>query len=445
MSNFLKELLRAVVMGSLLFFGFLGYYYFTDLPRFDLIVKELRREYFDSVIFFIIMYMANLFWIKLLIKKYDSKFYTTRIIAIAIFGNIILSGIAVFIGRLIILTVLHRQSFDDFLGLENFDNYLQPIVIALIVSSIFYIVWYYKHRQETRVKEQTIIAGSASAKFDALKNQLDPHFLFNSLNVLTSLIEEDPVQAQKFTTSLSKVYRYVLEQKSKTLISVDEELLFAKTYVRLLKMRFEDSIVFEIPEKASDPELKIVPLSLQLLLENAVKHNVVNASRPLHIKIYEDGGYLYVANNLQEKSVVKKSSGVGLQNIRQRYAILSEKEMQIFKTASEFKVRLPMLRAIVEYKETQESYISSKRYEKARERVEAIKGFYGNLTAYCIVIPILAFINYRTTSFTWVIFPALGWGFGVLGHGLKAYGYNPLFGKNWEERKIKQYMEDEHF
>ena len=445
MSNFLKELLRAVVMGSLLFFGFLVYYYFTDSPRFDLIVKELWREYFDSIIFFIVMYMANMFCIKLLLKKYDSKFYTARVISIALFANIIVSGIAVFIGRLMILTVLHGQSFDEFLDLENFNHYLQPIVIALLVSSIFYIVCYYKHRQETRVKEQKIIAGSASAKFDALKNQLDPHFLFNSLNVLTSLIEEDPAQAQKFTTSLSKVYRYVLEQKSKTLISVDEELQFARTYVRLLKMRFEDSIVFEIPEKASDPELKIVPLSLQLLLENAVKHNVVNASRPLHISIYEEGGYLYVANNLQEKSVVKKSSGVGLQNIRQRYAMLTKKEMQIFKTSSDFKVRLPMLRAIVEYRETQESYINNKRYEKARERVEAIKGFYGNLTAYCIVIPILAYINYRTTSFIWVIFPALGWGLGLLGHGLKAYGYNPLFGKNWEERKIRQYMEDENF
>jgi hypothetical protein len=180
-------------------------------------------------------------------------------------------------------------------------------------------------------------------------------------------------------------------------------------------------------------------------LENAVKHNVVNTAKPLHIRIYEEDGCLYVANNLQEKTVVKKSSGVGLQNIRQRYAILTNKKMEIFKSATEFKVRLPMLRATIEYRETQESFISSKRYEKARERVEAIKGFYGNLTAYCIVIPLLAFINYRTTSFAWVIFPALGWGFGLLGHGLKAYGYNPLFGKNWEERKIRQYMEDENF
>jgi len=236
-----------------------------------------------------------------------------------------------------------------------------------------------------------------------------------------------------------------LEQKSKNLISVDEELKFARTYVRLLKMRFEDCIIFEIPDSATNPEAKIVPLSLQLLLENAVKHNVVTSFKPLHIKIYDEDDYLYVVNNLQEKQVVKKSSGVGLQNIRQRYAILTKKEMKIFKTTNEFKVRLPMLTNVISFRETQDSHISAKRYEKAKKRVEEIKGFYGNLTSYCIVIPILAFINYRTTSFTWVIFPAVGWGIGLIAHGLKAYGLNPLFGKDWEEKKIKELMEKDNF
>ena len=129
--------------------------------------------------------------------------------------------------------------------------------------------------------------------------------------MLTSLIEEDPQQAQKFTTSLSKVYRYVLEQKNKDLVTVDEELAFAETYVRLLKMRFEDSIVFDIPQKCSNAEAKIVPLSLQLLLENAVKHNVVTAVRPLRICVYEEDGMLCVSNNLQEKQVIRKSTGRG--------------------------------------------------------------------------------------------------------------------------------------
>jgi len=378
-------------------------------------------------------------------QKYKSNIYTPRRISIAFIGVVVLSVLAVFVGRYIILTFFYEMSFEDLLATEGVVNYIQPVSISLIISLVFYVFWFYKYRQENKVKEQKIIAGTASAKFDALKNQLDPHFLFNSLNVLTSLIEEDPYQAQKFTTSLSKVYRYVLEQKNKDLISVDEELKFAKTYVRLLKMRFEDSIVFEIPEQSSNPEAKIIPLSLQLLLENAVKHNIVTSEKPLHIKVFEKDGMLQVSNNLQEKQVVKKSSGVGLTNIQQRYGILTDRRVQITKTTSDFSVALPMLTKQISKMETQKIYIEDKRYEKAKERVQAIKGFYGNLLAYCLVIPILIFINYQTTSFPWSLFPALGWGFGVTAHGLEAFGYNPLFGRNWEERKMREFMEDENF
>ena len=181
------------------------------------------------------------------------------------------------------------------------------------------------------------------------------------------------------------------------------------------------------------------------MLENAVKHNVVTSEKPLHIKVFEKDGMLNVSNNLQEKQVVKKSSGVGLQNIRQRYAILTNKQVSIQKTVSDFSVQLPMLTKQVTVKDVQKEHIQDKLYEKAKERVEAIKGFYGNLLAYCIVIPCLAVLNYNTTSFPWIIFPTLGWGFGVIAHGMEAFGYNPLWGKRWEERKMKEYMEEDDF
>ncbi len=339
------------------------------------------------------------------------------------------------------------STFGEFLTRERAEPgaYIFAVTITLISSLFLHAFYFYRALQKREVKEQKIIAGTASARFDALKNQLDPHFLFNSLNVLTSLIEEDPYQAQKFTTSLSKVYRYVLEQKNKDLVTVDEELNFARTYVRLLKMRFEDSIVFAIPDQASDPEAKIVPLSLQLLLENAVKHNVVTSSRPLHIKVFEKDGNLVVENNLQEKQVVKKSSGVGLQNIKQRYGILTDRQVQIVKAKNDFSVALPMLSKQVSIMETQEEHIEEKRYLKAKERVEALKGFYGNLISFAIVIPFLWWLNYKTTSFLWAIFPTLGWGFGLIAHGMEAFGYNPLWGKRWEENKIKELMENEDF
>ncbi len=389
--------------------------------------------------------MVNAIWIQILLKKFKYELFTAKRFLIAISGNIVFSLFGILISRLILFVAFQDQPFAEFWGNQRFEDYRFSLLIAVVVALIFYAVWYFKYRQENKVKEQKIIAGTASAKFDALKNQLDPHFLFNSLNVLTSLIEEDPIQAQKFTTSLSKVYRYVLEQKNKDLVTVDEELQFAKTYVRLLKMRFEDSIVLDIPDRATNPEARIVPLSLQLLLENAVKHNIVNSSKPLHIKISEEDGKLKVTNNLQEKQVVKKSSGVGLQNIRQRYALLSKREMAIDKTNKDFTVQLPMLTQQVAVVETQQDFIEDKRYQKAKERVEAVKGFYGNLIAYCVVIPCLAFLNYKTTSFPWIIFPVLGWGFGLLTHGMEAFGYNPIWGKRWEEKKLRELMDKEDF
>lgn len=440
-----RHLANSLLIGTLIYSVFLVIHYFTGKFDEGMDYGNLWESYWQNMIFAVILYMVNAYWFEYLLKHHRQDLFTAKRFTIGIAGNVGLSLIGVFIARFILLVGVHGRTLPDFLAGESPDDYSLSMLIALVVALIFYGIWYYKHRQENKVKEQKIIAGTASAKFDALKNQLDPHFLFNSLNVLTSLIEEDPYQAQKFTTSLSKVYRYVLEQKNKDLVSVDEELEFARTYVRLLKMRFEDSIMLDIPEKSSDPEAKIIPLSLQLLLENAVKHNVVTKTKPLHISVFEENGSLVVSNNIQEKQVVKKSSGVGLRNIQQRYGILTDRKVNIDKTPSDFKVQLPMLKKQVSVMETQKAFIEDKRYQKAKEKVEKIKGFYGNLISYCIVIPFLMYLNYQTTSFPWVIFPILGWGFGLAAHGMEAFGYNPLWGKRWEERKMREYMEDDKF
>lgn len=442
MKLFLKELIKSFLVGIAIFLVVLIILF---LNGWDFTMQELWTEFRESMIFSMIIYLCNSASFILLMRKYNKELFTRKYIAYGILGNIIASIIGIFLSRVVLKVIMYNMSFEAFFTSERPQYYVNTFFISMVVALLFYAAYFYKYYKEKQVKEQKIIAGSASARFDALKNQLDPHFLFNSLNVLTSLIEEDPDQAQKFTTSLSKVYRYVLEQKNKDLVTVDEELNFARTYVRLLKMRFEDSIIFDIPEKCTQPDAKIVPLSLQLLLENAVKHNVVTSSKPLHIKVFEQGGMLVVSNNLQEKQVVKKSSGVGLQNIRQRYQILTDRGVIINKTNSDFSVSLPMLTQRYSVVETQQSYIEEKRYAKAKERVKAIRDFYGNLISYCIVIPFLWWINLRTTDFLWAFFPTIGWGFGVLAHGMEAFGYNPLWGKRWQERKIRELMEKDDF
>ena len=441
MSKFGKTLVIGFVIGIVIFLVFLA----IDAlgggnVSFD---KELLVSFGYYQLYSIVLTFANGYYFDYLNNNVKWVKYAKYRLLIGALGGVVVTMVSIFLIRMFTYMGIHGTSFTEFLDGEKTIYYLISLLITIVVSIFFHAVYFYREAQKNKVTEQKIIAGTASAQFDALKNQLDPHFLFNSLNVLTSLIDENPDAAQDFTTALSKVYRYVLEQKNKELISVDEELQFARTYVSLLKMRFEDSIVFSIPDKASNADAKVVPLALQLLLENAVKHNVVNSKNPLTIKIYEQNGHLVVENNLQTKEVLKKSSGVGLSNIQQRYKLVTDRNVSINKTVGSFIVKLPMLTKQISVMQTQENYIEDKRYLRAKEKVEKMKGFYANLISYIVVIPFLAYLNYRTTSFPWIVFPIFGWGFGLIMHGMEVYGYNPLLGKDWEERKIREFMDKE--
>ena len=395
------------------------------------------------------------FPITLVISEYNnylSKIYpwetaTKKRLWIGGIGNIVLAMITIAIVRFIMKVFLFDISVETYFSTEKLNYYIGSLLITIFITILFHAFYFFKELQKQQITEQKIIAGTASAKFNALKNQLDPHFLFNSLNVLTSLIEENPKMAQKFTTSLSKVYRYVLEQKDKELVTVDEELKFARTYMTLIKLRFEDSIIFDIPDKATNPEARVVPLSLQILLENTVKHNVVTPKRPLHIKIYEKDNFLIVENNLQHKGILQKSTGVGLGNVQQRYALLTKRKFSVYKTEEVFIAELPMLtkqiNAPAVSKEDNIEAAKVLKYKRAKEQVKKMRGFYINLTVYCCVIPFLAFQNYNDNgfSFLWVFFPAFGWGLGLLFQSMNAFNYHPILGKDWEKKKIKKYME----
>ena len=358
-------------------------------------------------------------------------------VIIATAGSIVLTLIGFFFCRMVDKTLFQGVELETFLNEESIRFYYFPLLFTTIISLFFHLVYFYKSLQEKKVKQQKIIAGTASAKFDALKNQLDPHFLFNSLNVLASLIDENPDQAQRFTTALSKIYRYVLEQKDKELVSVKEELNFANTYMKLLNMRFENSIFFEIPEELSNEEAKVVPLSLQLLLENTIKHNIVSENKPLRIRIYESDGYLIVENNFQKKEVLGGRKGVGLQNIVNRYHEVTQRKVLIEQTEEIFRVKLPVLTKQISIMDTNEIN-QENAYFKAKQRVKEIKEFYGNLISYSVVIPFLIFVNYYTYwGFQWFWFPLFGWGIGLTIHGFSVFGY----GSDWEERKIKELME----
>src|SRR5699024_6140837 len=186
----------------------------------------------------------------------------------------------------------------------------------------------------------------------------------------------------------------VLEQKDKELVDLEEELKFAERYMSLLSVRFEDSIVYNRPAVLKNPEAKVVPLSLQLLLENTVKHNQVMPSRKLTISIIEENDYLWISNNLQPKESLKTGTGLGLQNIRERYAVFTRNPVKIEKTNSSFRVGIPLLRESVSIVESQDDFLFGKRYKRAQKKVAEIKVFYTHLTVYVIAVPVFIYLNY---------------------------------------------------
>ncbi|MBF4493448.1 histidine kinase [Flavobacterium sp. JLP] len=411
----------------------------------DLNVRNVLITFFISCLYSFGLGFGNGFLNLLLDRKWDWLEQTNLRVYYGILVTILYTVPVVLGINYYIFMVLQDMTLKEFFGERMLWVHLFYIILSLGVSIFmqarsFMIKW--KQASKFEITQQKIIAGTASAKFESLKNQIDPHFLFNSLNVLSSLIEENPDNAQRFTTSLSKIYRYVLEQKDKELVSVEDELSFAKTYMNLLKMRFENSLFYELPTADINPDAKVVPLSLQLLLENTVKHNVVSEQKPLHIRIFIDGDYLAIQNDFQKKEVLQDRQGVGLQNIINRYGIITNRKVIIEQNEENFTVKIPILTKQITVMETNADYSDeNKAYFRAKKRVEELKGFYGNVISYCCVIPFLIFINLRySPGFQWFWFSALGWGFGVVMHAFKVFGYS----SDWEERKIREILEKEN-
>ena len=377
-------------------------------------------------------------------KRYSWVEDTKKRTVLGVISTVIVNVILVFICNYINFILFQKGNVSKFFsGSMGFFNWF-TINVALFISAVLHakgFVEAWKSSTKQEVVQQKLIAKSANAQFESLKNQLDPHFLFNSLNVLSSLIDENPDQAQRFTASMSKIYRYVLEQKDKELVTVEEEINFAKTYCDLLKTRFEDSVSFDFNVNEKDLKSYVVPLSLQLLLENCIKHNFATSSKPLHIKIYSENGNLFIENNLQQREQVKESAGIGLSNIVQRYSLLTKQNVFIEKSATFFKVKIPILTQKITAMNTQPS-TESMAYERASKRVKDLKGFYSSLISYCLVIPFLIFINLRTApEYHWFWWPMFGWGLGLTLSAIKVFGIS----NNWEEKQIQKILDRDKY
>lgn len=215
------------------------------------------------------------------------------------------------------------------------------MVISIILSFLGY--HFFKLWKEERITAAQLEAEKAQVQYDNLKNQLNPHFLFNSLTSLHSLIYENPNLAADFLQQLAKVYRYVLNNKDKNKVPINTEVEFVNQYIHLLKTRFEEGfdVYFELDDIVNNKG--IAPVSLQILIENAIKHNVTHKSSPLLVNIYNDNSYLYVKNNIQTKVHIDSSNGQGLDNLQHLYRYLSDQPIKITQDKQHFIVQLPLL------------------------------------------------------------------------------------------------------
>lgn len=218
---------------------------------------------------------------------------------------------------------------------------LANVICVIFVTHAYETVFLIKERQSDLLAFEQLERARVEAELEILKSQIDPHFMFNSLNTLAYLIENDRDRALQFNESLSDVYRYILMNKQKELVTLEEEIAFANSYFTLVRIRFGEGVHFNV-DAPDDTNKLMAPISLQLLLENAVKHNEFDEKKPLTINLRLSNGWVEVTNNLRAKAL-KNTSKIGLRNLTERYRLLTGKEVEVEQTEHEFKVKLPYL------------------------------------------------------------------------------------------------------
>jgi len=304
---YMKYASFGIVIGTTFWLGHWTIDFFTKKLNW---AKNPKRANIISLMSYIIF---GLIFCPLIPYIYDSTLWSD-IIGDAIFWDVIIKGLMLF-------------SFD------------------MIVISIFYSTYLTKYWVESIERNEELKRENLLAKYEALKNQVNPHFLFNSLNTLSGVVEQKPELATAFIKKLSDIYRYVLEQSDKEIVSLNDEMKFVDDYIFLLKMRFGDALVFN-SNLPTNNSIQIPPLGLQMLVENAIKHNIISDDMPLKIEIGVEKDFIIVQNNFQQKNtVILKNEPLGLENLRKRYQYLSNSSIEIISSKNEFIVKLPIIEA----------------------------------------------------------------------------------------------------
>jgi sensor histidine kinase YesM len=296
-----------------------------------------------SLFYGLSLWYGNAYLVGFISKKYvDWNKLPLKSFLITSVTVLIYSSAATVLINYIWVVVILRHTYSDFIEYQM-SSMITEIIVAVFITTFFYAIKFFKSWKEVLINEEQLKNEAISLRYEALKNQVNPHFLFNSLNTLTNIVQTDPDLAVKFIKQLSEIYRYVLEQKDTELVDLDTEMKFVQSYLYLLQIRFSEKLILDV-RVTENLNYKVIPISIQILLENAVKHNEISSENPLKISIFiDESNNLVVKNNLQTKSTINDSTQIGLSNLKSRYEYLTGKTFEIIKTDEEFIVKLPLI------------------------------------------------------------------------------------------------------
>lgn len=301
------------------------------------------KRFFGGLSFTTMYWLGIRYAILWLRKRYDGFEYVMKRLMIIAFIILIVGPIAGGILNEVIEYFANVVNYERAYQGANENKVLPTYFICFFMIAVYEAIYFYSQLKESIVEREQAKQAQIQSELAGLRNQVNPHFLFNSMNTLMNIVTEDQQLAVSFLKKLSKVYRYVLENREEQIIPLSKELDFIHSYVFLQKERFKGSL--EVDIKIPEPHLtqRIIPLSLQILFENAIKHNIISRKKPLLIEVFIANGKLVVRNNLQRKEQVMDSTKVGLENIKTRYRFFTEEVVDIKEEEQYFSVSIPLL------------------------------------------------------------------------------------------------------
>ena len=329
-----------IILGGILGLAFLITVVF--FRNWDAGFKEFILSYLWSLAICATQWIGNSYIYGLLDKRYS---WQGHLLKRAVYGSlaiVVYSATAFMLVQVIMYKILYGSLPENpvYWGLRSSGF---AILISFIVSLIFVAVAFFQNWKNSLLEAERFQAEMLMYKYEALQNQINPHFLFNSFNVLSDLVYEDQKRAVHFIRQLSHLFRYVLDSRDKELVPLKEELEFIEAYTYLLQTRFENKLTIRKNFKEEKHEM-IVPMTLQLLIENCIKHNEISARQPLSIEISRKGDYIRVSNRLQPLASPVDSKKTGLSNIRQQFKYFTPKEIITDQTGDVFVVDVPLIK-----------------------------------------------------------------------------------------------------